>query len=136
MSTVIEEPKKARTGLSQLEQLKKFTKVVADTADFESMRQFQPQDATTNPSLVLAATQKEQYGELLNDVLRDRRLNHRAEVVGGILAEECGALLQEFFVGVSSTVAADVASDETSTEDEHRSIGGPRWPQLPTHRRW
>jgi tRNA(adenine34) deaminase len=31
------------------------------------------------------------------DVLRDRRLNHRAEVVGGILAEECGALLQEFF---------------------------------------
>src|SRR5437868_10114123 len=73
MSTVIEEPKKARTGLSQLEQLKRFTKVVADTADFESMRQFQPQDATTNPSLVLAATQKEQYGELLNDVLRDRR---------------------------------------------------------------
>jgi tRNA(adenine34) deaminase len=31
------------------------------------------------------------------DVLRDRRLNHRAEVVGGVLAEECGALLQEFF---------------------------------------
>jgi len=31
------------------------------------------------------------------DVLRDRRLNHRAEVVGGILAEECGARLQEFF---------------------------------------
>ena len=31
------------------------------------------------------------------DVLRDRRLNHRAEVVGGILAEECGALLEEFF---------------------------------------
>jgi tRNA(adenine34) deaminase len=31
------------------------------------------------------------------DVLRDHRLNHRAEVVGGILAEECGALLQEFF---------------------------------------
>jgi tRNA(adenine34) deaminase len=33
------------------------------------------------------------------DVLRDRRLNHRAEVVGGILAEECGALLREFFAG-------------------------------------
>jgi tRNA(adenine34) deaminase len=31
------------------------------------------------------------------DVLRDRRLNHRAEVVGGILAEECGTLLREFF---------------------------------------
>jgi tRNA(adenine34) deaminase len=31
------------------------------------------------------------------DVLRDRRLNHRVEVVGGILAEECGALLREFF---------------------------------------
>jgi tRNA(adenine34) deaminase len=33
------------------------------------------------------------------DVLRDRRLNHRAEVVGGVLAEECGALLREFFAG-------------------------------------
>ena len=43
--------------ISQLDQLKQFTKVVADTGDFESMRAYKPQDATTNPSLILAATQ-------------------------------------------------------------------------------
>jgi transaldolase len=44
------------TNLNQLEQIKKITTVVADTADFESIRVFRPQDATTNPSLVYAAT--------------------------------------------------------------------------------
>jgi transaldolase len=59
--------------LNQLEQLKRFTKVVADTGDFESIRDFKPQDATTNPSLIFAATQKEQYARLLEEVLRDRK---------------------------------------------------------------
>src|SRR6266568_1771868 len=73
MSTAIEEPKqKAETQLNQLEQLKKFTKVVADTADFESIRQYKPEDATTNPSLVYSATQKQQYTHLLDEVLTDR----------------------------------------------------------------
>src|SRR2546428_13710337 len=60
MSTAIEEPKqKTGTQLNQLEQLKKFTKIVADTADFESMKALKPEDATTNPSLDLAALQKQ-----------------------------------------------------------------------------
>ena len=71
MSTAVAEEKK--TKLSQLEQLKKFTKVVADTADFESIKEFKPQDATTNPSLVYAATQKQQYAHLLDEVLADRK---------------------------------------------------------------
>ena len=53
MSTAVAEEKKTETKLNQLDQLKKFTKVVADTADFESIKDFKPQDATTNPSLVL-----------------------------------------------------------------------------------
>ncbi len=57
--------------VSQLDQLKKFTKVVADTGDFESMRAFKPQDATTNPSLILAATQKPEYGYLLDKAVAD-----------------------------------------------------------------
>src|ERR1700722_3156221 len=61
------------TGLSQLDQLKKFTKVVADTGDFESMREFKPQDATTNPSLIYAATQKAEYGYILDKVIADRK---------------------------------------------------------------
>jgi transaldolase len=73
MSTMTAEPAKTETKLNQLEQLKKFTKVVADTGDFESIKAFKPQDATTNPSLIFAATQKEQYAHLLEEVLRDRK---------------------------------------------------------------
>jgi transaldolase len=47
--------------MNQLEQLKQFTTVVADTGDFESMREYLPQDATTNPSLILQAVQKDTY---------------------------------------------------------------------------
>jgi transaldolase len=71
MSTTVEADTK--TKLSQLEQLKKFTVVVADTGDFESIREYQPRDATTNPSLIYAATQKEQYFHLLDEVLADRK---------------------------------------------------------------
>jgi transaldolase len=62
-----------KTKLSQLEQLKKFTVIVADTGDFESIREYQPRDATTNPSLIYAATQKENYHHLLEQVLTDRK---------------------------------------------------------------
>jgi transaldolase len=68
MSTIISD-KKADTKLNQLEQIKKFTKIVADTGDFESIRQYQPEDATTNPSLIYAATQKKQYAHLLDEVI-------------------------------------------------------------------
>jgi transaldolase len=71
MSTAVAEEKK--TKLSQLDQLRKFTKVVADTGDFESIKDFKPQDATTNPSLIYAATQKPQYVHLLDDVIADRK---------------------------------------------------------------
>jgi transaldolase len=73
MSTAVAEETKAGTKLNQLEQLKKFTKVVADTGDFESIKDFKPQDATTNPSLIYAATQKPQYVHLLDEVIADRK---------------------------------------------------------------
>ena len=61
------------TSASQLDLLKSFTKVVADTGDFESMRQFHPQDATTNPSLIFQASQKPEYRYILDKVLADRK---------------------------------------------------------------
>ncbi len=61
------------TGKNQLEQLKEFTVVVADTGDFETIKEFKPRDATTNPSLIYAATQKEKYFHLLDKVLADRK---------------------------------------------------------------
>jgi transaldolase len=73
MSTTATAEPSTATQLTQLDQLKQFTKVVADTGDFESMREFKPQDATTNPSLIFAATQKEAYGYILDKVLADRK---------------------------------------------------------------
>ena len=73
MTTATAEQEKTGTKLSQLEQIKKFTIVVADTGDFQSIKEFKPQDATTNPSLIYAATQKEQYSHLLDEVLGERK---------------------------------------------------------------
>src|SRR5438270_10784923 len=73
MTTATAEQEKTGTKLSQLEQLKKFTVVVADTGDFQSIKEFKPRDATTNPSLSYAATQKEQYFHLLDEVLAERK---------------------------------------------------------------
>jgi transaldolase len=56
---------------NQLEQLKQLTTVVADTGDFESMRIYQPQDATTNPSLILQAAAKPEYRHLVEQAIRE-----------------------------------------------------------------
>lgn len=57
--------------MKQFEQLKAYTKIVADTGDFEAIGKFSPQDATTNPSLIYAAIQKPQYGYLLDEALAE-----------------------------------------------------------------
>ena len=72
-SVTAEAPRTTSSTLSQLDQLKQFTKVVADTGDFETMREFKPRDATTNPSLIFAATQKQEYGYILDKVIQDRK---------------------------------------------------------------
>lgn len=53
----------------KLTQLKTMTVVVADTGDIDSIRQYQPEDATTNPSLIFAAAQMPQYGHLVDDAV-------------------------------------------------------------------
>ncbi|HRI80881.1 MAG TPA: transaldolase [Opitutaceae bacterium] len=56
---------------TQLDQLKQFTKVVADTGDFASMKAYAPQDATTNPSLILKAAAMPEYTWLVDQALKD-----------------------------------------------------------------
>ena len=58
---------------SLLEQLRGMTTVVADTGDINSIQKFQPQDSTTNPSLIAAAAQKAEYQEIVDDVLKQAR---------------------------------------------------------------
>jgi len=60
-------------SVNQLDQLKQITTVVADTGDFESMKIYQPQDATTNPSLILQAAGKEEYRHLVEQAIAEHR---------------------------------------------------------------
>ncbi|PYK91322.1 MAG: transaldolase [Verrucomicrobia bacterium] len=107
MSTAVAEEKK--TKLNQLEQLKKFTKVVADTADFESIKDFKPEDATTNPSLVYAATQKQQYTRLLDEVLADRK---KSGLSGHAQIEDiCDHLLVQFGTDILEIVPGRVSTE-------------------------
>jgi transaldolase len=58
---------------SLLEQLSEMTVVVADTGDLEAIKKFTPRDATTNPSLILAAAQIPAYQSLIDEALRSSR---------------------------------------------------------------
>src|SRR5437764_9070166 len=107
MSTAVAEEKK--TKLNQLEQIQKFTKVVANTADFESMKEFKPQDATTNPSLVYAATQKQQYGHLLEEVIADQK---NSGLSGQEQIEDiCDHLLVQFGTDILQIVPGRVSTE-------------------------
>jgi transaldolase len=109
MTTAVAEDKKTETKLNQLEQLKKFTKVVADTADFESIKDFKPQDATTNPSLVYAATQKPEYAHLLEEVLADRK---KSGLSGHEQIEDiCDHLLVQFGSDILQIVPGRVSTE-------------------------
>ena len=109
MSTTVVEEKKTKTKLNQLEQLKTFTKVVADTADFESIKQYKPQDATTNPSLVYAATQKQQYAHLIEEVLADRK---KSGLSGHEQIEDiCDHLLVQFGCDILEIVPGRVSTE-------------------------
>jgi transaldolase len=56
--------------MNQLDQLKQYTTVVADSGDFKQLAQYTPRDATTNPSLILKAVQKPEYAPLLTQTLK------------------------------------------------------------------
>ena len=69
-----------------LEQLRRYTVVVADTGDIEAMEKFRPQDATTNPSLITAAAQMPQYQPIVDGVLMDARKQLGASATGQAVA--------------------------------------------------
>jgi transaldolase len=71
---------------TQLDQLKKFTTVVADTGDFGSLKQYAPRDATTNPSLILKAAQMPEYQFIVTKAIADNKAKYSgAELVHNIM---------------------------------------------------
>ena len=71
--------------MNQLEQLKQYTTVVADTGDFHAMEVFQPHDATTNPSLILKAVQKPEYQPLLAQTVAEHKGKGGDEIIDHLL---------------------------------------------------
>jgi len=114
-----------------LEQLRKYTTVVSDTGDFESIKEFRPTDATTNPSLIAAAAQMPQYQELVDSVLkqaRDEKGEHASDKDVATLAFErlavaFGKRILEIVPGrVSTEVDARLSFDTQATINQAHSI--------------
>jgi transaldolase len=101
--------------MNQLEALKQLTTVVADTGDFKQLAQFQPQDATTNPSLILKAVQKPEYAPLLADTVAGHRGKPLDEVVDRLLVRFGCEILSLIPGRVSTEVDARLSFDENAT---------------------
>lgn len=114
-----------------LEQLRKFTTVVADTGDIEAMEQFKPTDATTNPSLITTAAQMPQYQPIVDGVLIDARKElgdsatdqDVANLAFKRLAVAFGKKILAIVPGrVSTEVDARLSYDTHKTIDQARQI--------------
>jgi transaldolase len=98
---------KTSAALNQLEQLRKFTRIVADTGDFALIKEYAPEDATTNPTLILKAAQKPEYQPLVARVIADGK---KASLSGDDIYR---ALLVAFGIEILKIVPGRV-STETS----------------------
>jgi transaldolase len=108
-----------------LEQLKQYTKVVADTGDFESMKEYKPQDATTNPSLLLKAAGMPGYSHLVDQAITEGGANAPIDQIIDRLLVVFGLEILKIVPGrVSSEVDARLSFDTAGTiERAHRIIG-------------
>jgi transaldolase len=108
--------------MNPLDQLKQFSTVVADTGDFQLMRAYQPQDATTNPSLILKAVQKPEYLGLLERALRDYRHAHVTEIIDQLLILFGIEILNIVPGRVSTETDARLSFDTTATLEKARHL--------------
>jgi transaldolase len=102
-----------------LEQLRKFTVVVADTGDIEAMEEFRPQDATTNPSLITAAAQLPQYQPIVDGVLQEVRNELGADATDQAVAN---LAIQRLAIAFGKKILA-IVPGRVSTEVDARLSG-------------
>ena len=108
--------------MNQLAQLKQFTTVVADTGDFQSIKAYAPQDATTNPSLILKAVQKPEYRPLLEKTIADFPNASTEEIVDRLLIA-FGTEILKFVPGrVSTEIDAALSFDTVATVAKGREL--------------
>ncbi|MDP3309398.1 MAG: transaldolase [Polaromonas sp.] len=101
--------------MNQLDALKQFTTVVADTGDFKQLDAFKPQDATTNPSLILKAVQKPEYQPLLAETMRQFRGRALDETMDRLLVRFGCEILSIIPGRVSTEVDARLSFDSNAT---------------------
>jgi len=110
MSTIAELKKpETKQAVSQLDQLKRFTKVVADTGDFATLKEYGPQDATTNPSLILKAAQMPAYKNVVEKALADNRKSNASGKA--LLSQIVDDLLVQFGVEILKIVPGRVSTE-------------------------
>ncbi len=114
--------------MNLLDQLKTYTKVVADTGDFASIEQYKPIDATTNPSLIYAASTDPKYRSLIDDALhyaKQATQDKREQVTLALdkLAVNFGLQILKIVPGrVSTEVDARLSFDTEKTIDKAHKL--------------
>ncbi|MCW5636256.1 MAG: transaldolase [Rubrivivax sp.] len=108
--------------MNQLEQLKRLTTVVADTGNFRQLAQYAPQDATTNPSLILKAVQQPEYAPLLADTVAAHPGEPMDAVVDQVLVRFGREILKVVPGRVSTEVDARLSFDTEATVARARRI--------------
>ena len=108
--------------MNQLEQLKQYTTIVADTGDFQSIKAFAPQDATTNPSLILKAVQKDEYKPLLEKAVRDHGGKSTGDVIDHLLVAFGREILNIIPGRVSTETDARLSFDTAGTIAKGRTL--------------
>lgn len=108
--------------MNQLEQLKQHTTIVADTGDFQSIKAFAPQDATTNPSLILKAVQKDEYRPIMEKVAREHAGESTAEIVDHLLVAFGQEILKVIPGRVSTETDARLSFDTAGSIAKGRTL--------------
>jgi len=108
--------------MNQLDQLKQYTVVVADTGDFNQMARYAPRDATTNPSLILKAVQQPAYAPLLAEAVATCSGQPLESVVDAVLVRFGAAILRIVPGRVSTEVDARLSFDRAATVARARRI--------------
>jgi transaldolase len=101
--------------MNQLDALKQYTTVVADTGDFRQLAQYHPQDATTNPSLIFKAVQKPEYAPLLKDTLQRHRKEPLDEQMDRLIVRFGTEILKVIPGRVSTEIDARLSFDSNAT---------------------
>jgi len=110
--------------MTQLDQLKKHTVVVADTGDFEAMKAYKPQDATTNPSLILQAAQKAEYKAIFDKAVTDGKSGGVNAVMDNLVVAFGLEILKIVPGRVSTEVDARLSFDTEANITKARQIIG------------